>query len=164
MFWAFYSAYNLLNSVTLCVLLNYVHYNVLPLLCCISIFHFLLCSSFNDPNLFLQGRTHALPQTHKAHLQSEGHFNMKSSTSLCFYLADAVGSVHSKGHSKASYLPTILCSQHHSAELPQRQRLRDSWHHADIRSYSDGSLVLSRQMFDFLLLELFYICWEMPFP
>lgn len=141
-----------------------MHYNILPLLC-ISIFHFLLFSPFNDPTLFLQGQTHTLPQAHKTHLQSEGHFNMKSSTSPSFYLADAVGSAHSNGRlsQAASYLPTILCSQHLSAEPPQRRRLCDSWHHADVRSYSGGSFILSPQMFYFFLLEQFYICWENSF-
>lgn len=97
----------------------------------ISIFHFLLFSLFNDPNLFLQGQTHALPQTHKTHLQSEGHFYTKSSTSLWFYSADA--DAHSNGQLTSTTYPqsSALCRAATKTkmmwQLASRRRLLLQW-------------------------------------
>ena len=57
---------------------------------------------------------HSHTHTHHPLLEPEGRFNVKSSSSSCFYSADAVASARSNGRlsQTASYLPTILCSQH----------------------------------------------------
>lgn len=93
--------------------------------------------------LCVQTSSYKVKHTHSHTRNQKGRFNVKSSSSSEFYLADAVGSARSNGRlsQTASYIPTILCSQHLSALPPQRRRLCDSWQHAGNRSYSDGSFM-----------------------